>query len=120
MCSDQHVLDLIKKVRPLPGEPMMDFTDPALGLTRSLFMGTGWKLTLFGCAFMLNAYRSYSLRHEANLRINGHVLINLGRIIRGPWHVHNMIVYVWDQEMHFELAMFDGDVHRFVEFNGPK
>lgn len=120
ICKDQHVLDLVKQVRPLPGEPTIDFTDPVSGLMKSLFMGTSWRLTLFGCAFMLNTYKSYSARHESNLRIGGRVLLNLGRIIRGPWHVHNMLVYVWDQQVHFELAMFDGDVCRFVDFNAPK
>lgn len=120
MAVDRLVLDAIKNLATLPGTAAMDFSDPAKGLMKNLFMGAGWQLTLFGCAFMLGLYKSYALRHESNLRINGRVLVNLGRIIRGPWRVHNHTVYVWDQHAYFELSMFDGDIHRYVDFNAPK
>ena len=46
--------------------------------------------------------------------------MHIGRIINGPWHVNNSAVFVWDQLIHFELSMFDGDLHRFVDFHSPK
>lgn len=48
--------------------------------------------------------------------MTGRVLINMGRIARGPWHCSGTRLWVFDQGVHFELAMFDGHAHGLVDF----
>jgi hypothetical protein len=92
-----------------------------INLHRSkIFAGTSWQLSAIGRDMLGRLYKTYVIKHEANARVNGRVLMNIGRIINGPWHVNNTAMFVWDQSVYFELSMFDGDLHRFVDFRSPK
>ena len=85
-----------------------------------IFVGTSWQLSSFGCAVISGLYKTYVSNNDNNARMTGRILMSLGGIIRGPWYVYNRSIFVWDQNTHFELSMFDGDLHRFVEFHSPK
>lgn len=86
----------------------------------SLFNPNSWRLTRFGGKFLSMAYTHWRLCNDNNLQVNGRILVNTGRILHAPWDIHNSTVTVWNQQTHFELAMFDGDMRRFVDFYVPK
>lgn len=87
---------------------------------KSVFLPGGWQLTNVGMDIMSRAYNSYVNEHANNSYMTGKVLINMGRITNGPWHARGHRIWTFNQDMHFELAMFDGDVRRFVDFYVPK
>jgi hypothetical protein len=86
----------------------------------SLFNPNSWRLTRFGGKFLSMVYTHWGLCNDTNLRVNGRILVNTGRILHAPWDIKNSTVTVWNQQTHFELAMFDGDIRRFVDFYVPK
>jgi hypothetical protein len=85
-----------------------------------IFVGTGWQLSSFGCAMLGKLYKPYVIANDSNALVTGRILMNLGRLINGPWHVHGRSMIVWDQSVYFELSMFDGNLHQFVDFRSPK
>lgn len=85
-------------------------------ILRILFMRNSWQLTTWGAAAMMRACCAWKLEHPENLLINGRVLINMGRIIQSPWFNHGRVIYVWDEGVHFEMQMFDGNIHKFIDF----
>ena len=86
----------------------------------TLFYYNSWRLSLFGGIFMTTLYKNWRLKNENNIKVNGKILINMNRILQAPWHLRNSTIVVWNQSTNFELSMFDGDLHQFVEFNLPK
>lgn len=102
--------------------PMTDTDGSTIAIwSKQLFLQNSWQLTLFGCTFLCSVYKDYYInKHNANYRTNGRILINLSKLVNGPWYIHNGSVYTWNQSVHFELVMFDGNVHDYVNFNVPK
>ena len=98
----------------------MDPRRPEMHLMAHVFVFNSWQLTLFGKHLLSSTYKHWSMKNANNARVNGRILLNMGPIMRSPWHLQNSEIVVWMPEAHFELAMFDGDVHRFVDFNAPK
>lgn len=90
------------------------------GWLKSSFLPGGWQLTNVGMDIMSKTYNSYVNENANNVLITGKVLINMGRITNGPWHARGRRVWTFSQDLHFELAMFDGDMRRFVDFYVPK
>jgi len=85
-----------------------------------IFVGTGWQLSSFGFEMLRRLYKPYVISNDTNAVVTGRILMNLGRLINGPWYVYNRAIVVWDQSIYFELSMLDGDLHRFVDFRAPK
>jgi hypothetical protein len=84
-----------------------------------LFMKNTWQLTTFGASVLVRAYKSWCVEHQNNTIINGKILINMSRIIQGPWYNRALHTYVWDETTHFTMQMFDGDIKSFVDFHLP-
>jgi len=84
------------------------------------FLPGGWQLTPAGMEILSRSYNSYVNEHSNNTLITGKILINMGRITNGPWHARGYRIWTFSQYLHFELAMFDGDIRRFVDFYVPK
>lgn len=95
--------------------------DSAKGWLANLFVQNGWQLTMFGAVLLSSTYKHWTIRNDANASVTGRVIVNMNRLIHGPWYTHhNTKIMVWDQFLHFELAMFDGNLHRFVDFKAPR
>jgi len=73
-----------------------------------------------GALLLGRTYKHWTIHNSANASMTGRVIVGMNRLIHGPWHAHNTTITVWDQFLHFELAMFDGDLHRFVDFKAPR
>jgi hypothetical protein len=86
------------------------------GIVQIMFMKNSWQLTNTGALFLGNTCECYKSCHVNNALLNGRVLVNMGKIIESPWYNKGQFVYVWKQTTYFELQMFDGDIHRFIEF----
>lgn len=117
ICLDPRVMEMVRNIATLPGEIPINPVSPSEDLVRLMFVGTGWQLTMFGFAFMVNAYKSYSVGNQDNRVLKGRILVNLGRIVNGPWNVHGPTVHLWDQTSYFELSMFDGSLDHYVGFH---
>lgn len=102
------------------GKTGLQHPDEINVVSGAMFVGNGMQLTKIGCSIMCKLYSTYRLANDANLSVSGRLLIHLSRIITKPWHLSGQTIYLWDQHVHFEIAMFDGDLHRFVDFRSPR
>jgi len=111
LLSDSHITqrwhDLASGV--LPAESV----DKSVNI---IFMRHSWQLTSFGAVAMAAAAKFWTLEHSDNVFITGKILLNMGKISNSPWMSHGRHVYVWDEQIHFEIQMFDGSIRRFIEF----
>ena len=84
-----------------------------------LFKKHSWQLTTWGAISLSHTYIYYNVQHQSSsdITITGKILLGMNRIINGPWHIHHNNIRIWNQNSHFELQMFDGDVNRFIDFN---
>lgn len=117
MQSDEYVISMWNN-NYIFSTPSLFNTDE---LSRWMFAQNSWQLTLSGWTFMSKIFTSYySHKNVNNYRVNGRVLINMSRLVKGPWYILNGKVYVWNHLAHFELSMFDGNVHEYINFHVPK
>lgn len=86
-----------------------------------LFFPNSWQLTLDGHIFMCKTFSNYYVhKHNENYKQTGRLLINLSRIVNGPWYIINGKLFVWNHYAHFELSMLEGNVHDYVNLHVPK
>lgn len=85
------------------------------------FRPYSWQLSLWGAISLSSTYTTYITTRpiEIDTIITGKILIGMNRIVKGPWYIHQNRIHVWNQDSHFELQMFDGDINRFLDFNKP-
>lgn len=114
--SDVDFLPKVKNALPNEGE----FLKSPKDWTRHLFMPTGWQLTTFGCAILIRAYRSYRIAGPCKDDLTGRLIVNLNKLVNGPWYVNDSAIYVWDQKMHFELQIYNGDLATYINAYFPK
>ena len=106
-----------KWISASPGQhPTMDVNS----VINAAFIRNSWQLTWWGCAALIASHRRFLLKNANNSVINGRILINLNNIINGPWKLQGQYLVVWDQTIHFELQIFDGDMQQFVDFHVPR
>jgi hypothetical protein len=120
ICQDPDAVAAWNRHVRLGAKQRYSEDDPVKGWTSNLFVQNSWQLTMFGSALLGSTYKHWIIRNDANARLTGRVIVNMNRLINGPWHAHNTSIRVWDQYLNFELAMFDGNLHQFVDFRSPR
>lgn len=88
-------------------------------IKKLMFMHRSWQMTKWGCSILQRSYNWYNIELADKDQITGKVVINLNKIICGPWHIHHNVLMVWNHSSFFELAMFDNDIKRYVDFYVP-
>lgn len=83
-------------------------------------MNQGWRLTHSGFQAVSAHYIHYSVTNDQNHLLTGKILINMDNCVGGPWFLRGATVYLFDQTVGFELQMFGGDLHTFVDFKRSK
>jgi len=92
------------------------FPDTPSDFIKYVFMKNSWQLTSWGAIVLSHISQFWLLENSDNVMINGRALINMGKIINGPWYHRGRHVYVWNEFSHFEMQMFDGSIRRFIDF----
>lgn len=87
-----------------------------------LFKSNTWQLTNWGSNALSSTYVYYNMQHnnDPNSTITGKILVGLDRFIKGPWHIYNNSLRIWDQDKHFEIQLLDCDFSRFIDFSNPQ
>lgn len=85
-------------------------------LRRAVFVNQGWRLTKVGLRLLAQNYNSYRCGNDDNRIMTGRILVSMDAAVGGPWGYRDRDIFVFDQGVHFELQMCDGNARRFVEF----
>jgi hypothetical protein len=117
--SRNDCIEFIKKNTSFPINGHIDLKNEK-DFEAAFFTGTQWQLTLFGCGYLSAHYKSWVLGHEANLSVTPRLILNIGRLLQSPWYIKRGSIITWNQDIHFELAMFEGNVHKYIDFYIPK
>jgi len=81
-----------------------------------MFSNKGWRLTPTGADMLMQHYKSYQSTHEDNCIITGKLLIQMNRLINGPWILRNRTVTIWNSQIHFELQLVGGKLLDLIDF----
>ena len=92
-----------------------DFQDSA-AIFNFMFINRGWRLSRKGNTFLSNYYKSYRSKHENNFEVTGKLLLQMNKIINGPWYLEDDTVIIWNSTIHFELQLVDGKLSDLLEF----
>ena len=83
-------------------------------LYQFMFHKNNWLLSWFGLQLLSNSFKIWMIPNDNNLIVNGSMLTYMGRIIKSPWYIHGRYIIIFNEALHFELALIDGDIKEYV------
>lgn len=83
-------------------------------IVKQSFDRSTWRLTWWGASNFVCSHQNWEIKLDPTFLLSGKTLINLNRIISGPWTIVNNCLYVWDQDLNFEIKLFDNDIKQFI------
>ena len=96
---------------------VLQFDNIPLEQTRKLlFVNSGWRLTNEGYKILSKLYMTYESINPVNDILTGKIILKMDNCVNSPWFVRGKKLIVFDQIVHFELQMVDGDMSRYVDF----
>jgi hypothetical protein len=108
--ADPEFLPLVKPALPNRDDFLVSKND----WVRHMFMPSGWQLSTFGCAILMRAYQSWRIVGPTKDNLTGKLVVNMNKMFNGPWYCNTTALYVWDQKLHCELQMFNGDLNLYI------
>jgi len=100
-------------------KPMKNKPTNTIDWTKFLFQKNGWQLSFYGNIIFRDIFYSYKIENITQEQLTGKVIINLSKLLNGPWCCKDTCLYVWNQPRWFELKMFDSDLKRYIDFYAP-
>lgn len=85
-----------------------------------IFIQQSWQLTALGLTYFSSHFKTFKKYNDANNMISANVILGLNEVISGPWLIRRHTIYTWNEDIYFELMMFEGNVHEFLRFKGQK
>ena len=86
----------------------------------AIFIQKSWQLTPLGLTYFSSHFKTFKKYNDANNMISANVILGLNELISGPWLIRRHYIYTWNEDIYFELMMFEGNVHEFLRFKGQK
>lgn len=84
-----------------------------------MFIKNGWQLTEYGADLLMHNFRWFEIVFKDDTVITGKILINLDQIINGPWFIWYKRMIIWNQDIFFEINLFDEDIAQFINAYVP-
>lgn len=84
-----------------------------------LFQKNGWQLSFYGNIIFRATFTSYKVDNVTADHLTGKIIINLSKLVNGPWCHRGSSLYIWNQPCWFEMQMFEGDLKRYIDFYMP-
>jgi hypothetical protein len=89
-------------------------------LNNLIFMRNSWQLTSQGAVAFSHAFKRWYCVHDDNAIMTGRILLSMNLIMTTVWYSRGRHVYIWDENVHFEMQLVDGSLARFVDLKTPK
>lgn len=100
----------------IPNQIALHFEDTRPEKLRSfIFANNGWRLSADGFLFLSLYYKYYTYKCS-DFKLTGKIILGLDRSVNGPWFIRGKQVSFFDQNVYFELSLFNGDLDKFVDF----